>query len=415
MTEKGRKTAPRTGLHHLQDDCRDRVSTKPVPIEAAGAAEALLPWFLLKSVPGIGNHLFKRLIDRFGSPERAFQAAEQDFQVIEGMNQALVGRIKTHRLHPSVRHDMALAAQKGVRIVTMTDPDYPALLLQIPDPPPFLYVRGKLESQCKAVAVVGSRIATRYGLSMAARLSAELAACGVTVVSGMARGIDTAAHEGALQSGGRTVAVLGSGLEKVYPAENRKLFQTIVRNGAVLSEFPMLTKPEPHNFPIRNRIISGMSYGTVIVEASKKSGSLITARLAAEQNREVFAVPGSVQSFKSIGTHTLIKQGAKLVENAQDVLEEIAGPLFEGIRLDDRPPPTKKEPPALSTEEAIVCGALEPYPIHIDDLGRKLSMAPGKLASILLQLELNGFVEQSPGNFFTRVDDASFRRHHLNE
>ncbi|MGD9272814.1 MAG: DNA-processing protein DprA [Desulfobacterales bacterium] len=415
MTEKGRKTAPRTGLHHLQDDCRDRVSTKPVPIEAAGAAEALLPWFLLKSVPGIGNHLFKRLIDRFGSPERAFQAAEQDFQVIEGMNQALVGRIKTHRLHPSVRHDMALAAQKGVRIVTMTDPDYPALLLQIPDPPPFLYVRGKLESQCKAVAVVGSRIATRYGLSMAARLSAELAACGVTVVSGMARGIDTAAHEGALQSGGRTVAVLGSGLEKVYPAENRKLFQTIVRNGAVLSEFPMLTKPEPHNFPIRNRIISGMSYGTVIVEASKKSGSLITARLAAEQNREVFAVPGSVQSFKSIGTHTLIKQGAKLVENAQDVLEEIAGPLFEGIRLDDRPPPTKKEPPALSTEEAIVCGALEPYPIHIDDLGRKLSMAPGKLASILLQLELNGIVEQSPGNFFTRVDDASFRRHHLNE
>ncbi|MGD1999785.1 MAG: DNA-processing protein DprA, partial [Desulfobacterales bacterium] len=188
MTEKGRKTAPRTGLHHLQDDCRDRVSKKPVPIEAAGAAEALLPWFLLKSVPGIGNHLFKRLIDRFGSPERAFQAAEQDFQVIEGMNQALVGRIKTHRLHPSVRHDMALAAQKGVRIVTMTDPDYPALLLQIPDPPPFLYVRGKLESQCKAVAVVGSRIATRYGLSMAARLSAELAACGVTVVSGMARG-----------------------------------------------------------------------------------------------------------------------------------------------------------------------------------------------------------------------------------
>jgi len=415
MTEKGRKTAPRAGLHHLQDDYRDRVSTKPVPIEAAGAAKALLPWFLLKSVPGIGNHLFKRLIDRFGSPERAFQAAEQDFQVIEGMNQALVRRIKSHRLHPSVRQDMALAAQKGVRIVTMTDPDYPALLLQIPDPPPFLYVRGKLESQCKAVAVVGSRIATRYGLSMAARLSAELAACGVTVVSGMARGIDTAAHEGALQSGGRTVAVLGSGLEKVYPAENRKLFQTIVRNGAVLSEFPMLTKPEPHNFPIRNRIISGMSYGTVIVEASKKSGSLITARLAAEQNREVFAVPGSVQSFKSIGTHTLIKQGAKLVENAQDVLEEIAGPLFEGIRPDDRHPPTKKEPPALTTEEAIVCGALEPYPVHIDDLGRKLSMAPGKLASILLQLELNGIVEQSPGNFFTRVDDASFRRHHSNE
>jgi DNA processing protein len=307
---------------------------------------------------------------------------------------------------------MALAAQKGVRIVTMTDPDYPALLLQIPDPPPFLYVRGTLESQCKAVAVVGSRIATRYGLSMAARLSAELAACGVTVISGMARGIDTAAHEGALQSGGRTVAVLGSGLEEVYPAENRRLFQSIVRNGAVLSEFPMLTKPEPHNFPIRNRIISGMSYGTVIVEASKKSGSLITARLAAEQNREVFAVPGSVQSFKSVGTHTLIKQGAKLVENAQDVLEEIAGPLFVETQPIDHYPSVKKEPPALTAEEAIVCGALEPYPVHIDDLGRKLCMAPGKLASILLQLELNGFVEQSTGNFFARVDGALFRRHH---
>jgi DNA processing protein len=248
---------------------------------------------------------------------------------------------------------------------------------------------------------------------MATRLSAELAACGVTVVSGMARGIDTAAHEGALQSGGRTVAVLGSGLEKVYPAENRRLFQTIVRNGAVVSEFPMLTRPEPHNFPIRNRIISGMSLGTVIVEASKNSGSLITARLAAEQNREVFAVPGSVQSFKSIGTHTLIKQGAKLVENAQDVLEEITGPLFEGARPTDHYPTIMKEPPpALTTEEAIVCDALDPYPVHIDDLGRKLSMAPGKLASILLQLELNGIVEQSPGNFFARVDDALFRRHH---
>lgn len=372
--------------------------------------ETLLPWFRLKSVPGIGNHLFKRLIDRFGSPEKALQAVELDLQDIEGMTRTLVRRMKTHRIQPSVRQDMALAAQKGVRIVTMADPDYPALLLQIPDPPPFLYVRGMLESQDKAVAVVGSRIATGYGLSMAARLSAELAACGVTVVSGMARGIDTAAHEGALQSGGRTVAVLGSGLAEVYPAENRGLFQSIIRHGAVVSEFPMLTKPEPHNFPIRNRIISGMSYGTVIVEAAKKSGSLITARLAAEQNREVFAVPGSVQSFKSIGTHTLIKQGAKLVENAQDVLEEIAGSLFEGVRPPDRRPSMGKQPPALTAEEAIVCGAMEPYPVHIDDLGRKLSMPPGKLASILLQLELNGIVEQSPGNFFARVDAAAFQR-----
>ncbi|MFZ0611744.1 MAG: DNA-processing protein DprA, partial [Desulfobacterales bacterium] len=260
-------------------------------------------------------------------------------------------------------------------------------------------------------AVVGSRIATSYGLSMAARLGAELAACGVTVVSGMARGIDTAAHEGALQAGGPTVAVLGSGLARVYPVENRRLFQAIVGNGAVVSEFPMLTEPEPYNFPIRNRIISGMSCGTVVVEAARKSGSLITARLAAEQNRDVFAVPGSVQSFKSIGTHTLIKQGAKLVENAQDILEEIASSFFTDLRPAERHPPVEKEPPPLSPDETAVFTALEPYPVHIDDLGRKLSMAPGKLASILLQLELGGLVDQSPGNFFARVDAAGFRSH----
>lgn len=377
--------------------------------------EALRPWFHLKSVPGVGNHLFKRLIERFGGPQDAFQGAEKDLQDIEGMTPALARRLKTHQLDPAVEQDMALAARKGVRIVTMTDPEYPFLLRQIPDPPPFLYVRGRIESRAKAVAVVGSRVATGYGLSMAARLGAELAACGVTVVSGMARGIDTAAHEGALQAGGPTVAVLGSGLARVYPAENRRLFQAIVGNGAVVTEFPMLTEPEPYNFPIRNRIISGMSYGTVVVEATRKSGSLITARLAAEQNRDVFAVPGSVQSFKSIGTHTLIKQGAKLVENAQDILEEIAGSFFTDLQPDERRLPAGKGPPPLSPDEAIVVTALEPYPVHIDDLGRKLSMAPGKLASILLQLELSGIVDQSPGNFFARVDATVFRSHSLDE
>lgn len=413
MNDKGRTTAPRTGPHRLTEDYRDRIMLKPPANDAAVMTKALLPWFRLKSVPGIGNHLFKRLIDRFGSPEKALKATEQELQGVEGISRTLVRRMITHRIETSVKQDLALAAQKGVRIVTMTDPDYPALLLQIPDPPPFLYVRGTLEPRAKAVAVVGSRIATGYGLTMAARLSAQLAACGVTVVSGMARGIDTAAHEGALQSGGRTVAVLGSGLETVYPVENRGLFQSIVRNGAVVSEFPMLTKPEPHNFPIRNRIISGMSYGTVIVEASKKSGSLITARLAAEQNREVFAVPGSVQSFKSGGTHTLIKQGAKLVENAQDILEEIAGAFFEDVRPSDRRPAADKASPAVTAEEAIVCGALGPYPVHIDDLGRKLCLPPGKLASILLRLELGGIVAQSPGNFFALVDEAMIRRNRL--
>jgi DNA processing protein len=221
----------------------------------------------------------------------------------------------------------------------------------------------------------------------------------------MARGIDTAAHEGAMAAGGETIAVLGSGLERIYPAENKRLFQRISQNGAVVSEFALRTEPEGHNFPLRNRIISGMSLGTVVVEATKKSGSLITARLAAEQNREVFAVPGSIQSFKSTGTHTLIKQGAKLVEHAQDIVEELA-PYFQNNqhRTIVSPDDINEIPASLSGDESTVFAALEPYPIHIDELSRKISMEPGKLSSILLKLELNGMILQSPGKLFSLSD-----------
>jgi len=253
--------------------------------------------------------------------------------------------------------------------------------------------------------VVGSRNATGYGITTTKNLCANLTLLDITIVSGMARGIDTAAHEGALAAKGKTIAVLGSGLERVYPAENVKLFHRISENGAVVSEFSLMTEPEAHNFPIRNRIISGMSLGTVVVEATKKSGSLITARLAAEQNREVFAVPGSVQSFKSIGTHTLIKQGAKLVEHAQDIVEELA-PFFQinarpAINIQDQ---AGKKSASLTADEARVYDALEPYPVHIDDLVRKISMEPGKLSSVLLKLELKGMVQQSPGMLFTISD-----------
>ena len=372
--------------------------------------EEILPWFFLKSVPGIGNYLFKRLIDGFGSPEQILAASDSELAAIEGMSRTRVHGLRVHRLPDRVRQDLHLVRQKDIRIVTMNDPDYPELLLQIPDPPPFLYLHGRLEQKTSAIAMVGSRMATRYGVSVARRLSAELAACGLTVVSGMARGIDTAAHEGALMGGGRTIAVLGSGLDRIYPAENQRLADKIAQNGAVVSEFPLLTEPEPHNFPIRNRIISGMCYGTVIVEATKKSGSLITARLANEQNREVFAVPGSIQSFKSTGTHTLIKQGAKLVENAQDVLEEIAGAVFLNNAQNEIRPRPANEPIELTPEENVVYRNLDPYPIHIDDLGRKTAMAPGKLSSLLLALELKGIVEQLPGKFFTKVDGESFQR-----
>ena len=362
----------------------------------------MLPWFVLKSVPGIGNHLFKRLIDCFNSPENVFEASGKDLLEVEGITPRLVAAIKHHKVRDSVKKDLDLVIKKGYKIVTMADTDYPSLLLQIPDPPPFLYVFGSLNGSSKNIAVVGSRNATEYGISTTRRLCKNLALLNMTIVSGMAIGIDSAAHQGALTAKGNTIAVLGSGLEIIYPAENRKLFHMIAENGAVISEFSLLTEPEPHNFPIRNRIISGISLGTVVVEATKRSGSLITARLAAEQNREVFAIPGSIHSFKSTGTHTLIKQGAKLVEHAQDIMEELSHvidtPHEEG-RMGSQ---AMEKLPRLSSEESIVFEALGAYPVHIDDLARKLSMKSGKLSSILLQLELKGIVHQSPGKIFFR-------------
>lgn len=364
--------------------------------------ENILPWFVLKSVPGIGNHLFKRLIDFFNSPENVFKASGKDLLEIEGITPRLIAAIKHHKIPDPAKKDLDLVMKKGYRIVTMSDTDYPPLLLQIPDPPPFLYVFGRLKDSFKNIAVVGSRNATEYGISTTRRLCKDLALREMTIVSGMAIGIDSAAHQGALMGKGNTIAVLGSGLEIVYPAENRKLFHMIAENGAVISEFPLLTEPEPHNFPIRNRIISGISLGTVVVEATKRSGSLITARLAAEQNREVFAIPGSIHSFKSTGTHTLIKQGAKLVEHAQDIMEELSYIIETPHEKDKTGNEIMERVSQLSSEESLVFEAIDAYPVHIDDLARKLSMKPGKLSSILLQLELKGIVHQSPGKLFSR-------------
>jgi len=363
------------------------------------------PWFHLKSVAGVGNLLCKRLIDRFESPENVFQASDEDLLKVEGVTKRHAAAIKKHKTPDKIKAELDLVAHKGYQIVTLTDSNYPRLLREIPDPPPFLYVYGRLDGSAGKLAVVGSRNATGYGITTTKNLCANLTLLDITIVSGMARGIDTAAHEGALAAKGKTIAVLGSGLERVYPAENVKLFHRISENGAVVSEFSLMTEPEAHNFPIRNRIISGMSLGTVVVEATKKSGSLITARLAAEQNREVFAVPGSVQSFKSIGTHTLIKQGAKLVEHAQDIVEELT-PFFQinarpAINIQDQ---AGKKSASLTADEARVYDALEPYPVHIDDLVRKISMEPGKLSSVLLKLELKGMVQQSPGMLFTISD-----------
>lgn len=362
----------------------------------------LLPWFALKHTPGIGNYSFKRLLDRFGSPEHVFSASSEELVRIEGISSRIAAAVKVRDISDYVKRDLDIAAQKNVKIVIMTDANYPSLLLQLPDPPPIIYVYGSLDGDMNSIAVVGSRSATDYGISIANELSKELALRQLGIVSGMAKGIDTAAHKGALAAGGKTIAVLGSGLSRIYPAENEKLFHKISENGAVISEFPMMMRPDARNFPLRNRIICGMSLGTVVVEAAERSGALITARLAAEQGKEVFAVPGSIKSKTSKGAHSLLKQGAKLVEDAADVIEELPHFLMEnGNRKNTGKRDALKVACSLEPDEELVFTALESYPIHIDSIVRKIGMEAGKLSGILLQLELKGIVHQSPGKYFS--------------
>lgn len=374
--------------------------------------DALQSWFALKNAPGVGHLLFKRLVDRFGDPLGVMSAAPADLMAVEGVSGRVAGAIKQCRLTDAVLREMELAETVGCRIYTLLDPCYPPLLRHIPDPPPYLYVRGELEALENALAVVGSRSATAYGLSMARRLGADLAAFGLPVVSGMARGIDTAAHQGALSAGGVTIAVLGSGLGVVYPPENRKLFDQIIETGAVVSELPVMEAPNAYHFPARNRIIAGMCIGVVVVEAARKSGSLITARLAAEQGREVFAVPGSIHSRKSDGAHNLLKQGARIVTSVRDIVDEfyfLRGRMPEKPGADEAPlsPPTHRgnAGEALTEDEARVLSLLGPYPVHMDELCRRSDMNSGRLAGILLTLELKGKVSQSPGTHFTAIGE----------
>ena len=280
----------------------------------------------------------------------------------------------------------------------------PRLLREIPDPPPLLYVYGSLADIRYPISVVGSRKATTYGRKAARSVCRQLAGNGASIVSGMASGIDTGRSRGG--SGGRGTNGRGCsdrGLNNIYPAQNRYLFHRIAEQGAVITEFNMNARPDAHHFPMRNRIISGISLGTVVVEAARKSGSLITARLAAEQNREVFAVPGNIHCATARGTHDLIKQGAKLVETADDIIEEIA-PQLAGT---EPVPAGSKKPPELSIEEQRAFEAIDAYPVHIDDLARQLGQPAGPLAGILAQLELKGVICQEPGKFFVRHADYS--------
>ncbi|MBM3225991.1 MAG: DNA-protecting protein DprA [Candidatus Tectomicrobia bacterium] len=302
--------------------------------------------------------------------------------------------------------ELARLQNTEVSVVTLADAAYPLALRWIPEPPPVLYVWGTLQPEDHlALAVVGSRKPSPYGQVAAQRLSAALAQSGFTVVSGLARGIDSLAHQATLQHGGRTIAVLGSGINVIYPPEHRRLSEAIRSQGAVVSEFAFDTKPDRWNFPRRNRIISGLTLGTLVVEASEQSGSLHTARHALEQGREVFAVPGRIDVPSSRGTNNLIKRGAKLVEDIDDILEE----LPEVVRLAVRPSGTGQEAPActampsdLAADEAHVLGLVAPEETHIEVIIQASALSAQVVASILVTLELRGLVRQFPGKFFTR-------------
>jgi len=365
----------------------------------------ILPWLILKNIPGIGNHLFKRLLDQWKSPEIILKQSIDELTSIQGISERVAKEICQKKSAVFAQKEIERAKKFDISILCFNDENYPPLLRQLPDPPPVLYVYGKLIPSDMCVAIVGSRNSTSYGDSITRTLAKDLAQNQVTIVSGMARGIDTAAHKGALDVNGRTVAVMGCGLETVYPGENRALFHSIAKKkGAVISEFSMGAKPEAYHFPSRNRIISGMSTGTIVVEAGNKSGSLITARLALEQNRQVFAVPGQVHSQMTEGTHRLIKQGAKLIENAQDVLEDLGtflnAHLF--VSKEEKAPSRDKVLPPMDSCEKLIWDQLTLEPQYIDDIQHKLDITTSELSVQLLQMEMRGLVNQQPGKRFSR-------------
>ncbi len=352
-------------------------------------------WLGLSLVPGIGDVLYKRLIDHFKSPEMVFSSSVEELKKVEGIGERLARDILMTDWKGKVNTEISQIEKEKVNVITLSDNLYPTNLRRIYDPPPFLYMKGEIRKEDnRAVAIVGSRKATTYGRLMAERLSKDLSSHGITVVSGMARGIDTFSHEGALLTGGRTIAVLGCGIDIVYPSENRNLRNRIIESGAVVTEFPFSTQPEAVNFPLRNRIISGLSLGVVIIEATSDSGSLITASAALEQGRDVFAVPGNITSKLSQGTNKLIKRGAKLVESVDDILEEILPQM--GMKKEKRDIPK----PELTPEEEVIYSLLSYEPKHIDSISRESRLTSNKVLSILLVMEMKGAIRQLPGKCF---------------
>ena len=369
-------------------------------------------WLALASIEGLGVRGAHRLIERFGSPQAVYCASLTELEGC-GLRAPVAQAIFAQAGLKSAEKQIEAVGKSGFELVTLSSTSYPPLLKEIADPPLALYVRGDVKALAEfAVAMVGTRRPSAYGSSVAHRLAADLAQRRLTIVSGLARGIDSACHRGALEGKGRTVAVLGSGLDVLYPRENKNLADRIAESGAVISEFPLGTSPAPENFPIRNRIISGLALGVVIVEAAEYSGSLITARLAVEQNREVFAVPGNITSAQSFGPNHLIKQGAKLVDQWIDVIEEFPASVREHLL-----PPVESAAArtggstagpslfeqSMTPEQKQVFEVLRPdEALFVDAICGAVSLPQPRVLTALLELEMNGLIRQLPGKNFIR-------------
>ncbi len=359
---------------------------------------------ILNMLPGMGPGRKHLLVECFGTPEEILSASEADLAQIHGIGPKLAHTISHWRQYCEPEEELQLAVQAGIRIITDDDADYPPMLREIHDPPICLYVRGSCEllmDTSYAVAIVGSRNATSYGMRMAGKLATEASYAGSPVISGLARGIDTAAHEATLRAGGRTIAVIGSGMGCIYPPENIPLAMSIIeRGGAVVSEFPIRYQPDRRSFPMRNRIISGLSRGTIVVEAGQKSGSLITAAQAMEQNRTVFAVPGLADSPFSKGCHALLRDGAVLVESFQDVIDDFTG--LPGLKEPKCEKPTP--PPKVSVTDLHLTGLerklwdiIQRGNDNIDDIIYVSEEEPSCVTAALLALELKRLIRQMPG------------------
>ena len=352
----------------------------------------------LYSIPGIGPGRMRNLISALGSPQAVLDAPLQHLIRVQGIEKTTAIKIKNEVDEHFVELQLNYINKNDVEILSFWDKNYPLRLKKIYDPPAFLFMKGQIKpSDEMAIGIVGTRVPSHYGTIITEQFSKELASNGFTIVSGFARGVDTIAHTAALKSGGRTIAVLGSGIDNIYPPENKKIAVEIIENGAIISEYPIGTNPDAGNFPRRNRIISGLSLGILITEAGAKSGALITAFQALEQNREVFATPGPINSAKSAGTNQLIKEGAKLVQGTLDILQELDGQI--SITKKVKP----KVMPSLKGLEKTIFEKLSDSPAHVDQLAEKCKKTVPEILSVLLTLELMGVVKQLSGKMFVRM------------